>query len=284
MASGDTKQAEKDYLRHSGSHAWEISKPFSPPGQDMLDHGAELLHDFAVAMLALRPVPDDRILDLGAGAGWCSELMGRLNRRAIAVDISLDMLRVGRSRPGTAIRAVTGDMEALPFRSGTFSKAVCLSAIHHVPHLSLAVTEIARVLTPDGVVLFSEPGRGHAGAEVSTRAMREFGVLEQDVVLGDFVRLCTAAGFQDVRIQPLAYAIPAYDLTLDDWEDWSRLAATTRPRRALAKIALGCAELFGFGKKGALFEDTFAMSLVRTLRPVIERHPIIVARKQARKA
>src|SRR5262249_28596696 len=37
----------------------------------------------------------------------------------------------------------------------------------------------------------------------------------------------------------------------------------------------------GLGKRGALFEDTLALSLVRTLRPIIERHPVIVASKAA---
>ena len=135
MTSGNTKQAEKEYLARTGSSAWEQSKPFSPPGLDTLAESARMLHDFAAAMLALEPAPGDLILDLGAGACWCSDLLGRLNRPAIAVDISWDMLRAGRSRPGADIRAVTGDLEALPFRSGAFQKAVCLSAVHHVPDI-----------------------------------------------------------------------------------------------------------------------------------------------------
>ena len=109
-----------------------------------------------------------------SGACWCSDLLGRLNRSAIAVDISHDMLAAGRSRPGTAIRAVTGDMESLPFRAGVFQQAICLSAIHHVPNIPAAVREIARVLDSNGVALFSEPGRGHADAPVATAAMRDF--------------------------------------------------------------------------------------------------------------
>jgi SAM-dependent methyltransferase len=281
MTSTDTKQAEKEYLSRSGSLSWEIAKPFSPPGSEMMAHGADLLHDFSVAMLLLRPSPDDLILDLGAGACWCSDLLGRLNRTSIAVDISHDMLQVGRSRPGTAIRAVTGDMESLPFRSSVFTKTLCLSAMHHVPDIGKALREVARVLTPDGVALFSEPGKGHGEADVSTVAMREYGVLEQDILIADFMAMCRAAGFGRVCVKPLAYAVPGYELDLEQWQAWSRLAASSRPRRALAKILLGCAEIFGLGKRGRLFEDTFAISLVRTLRPLIERHPIIVASKKA---
>ena len=278
----DSKQAEKEYLARTGSSAWERVKPFSHPGADTLHESAQLLHDFAVAMMALQPAPDDLILDLGAGGCWCADLLGRLNRRAVAVDISLDMLRTGRLRPaGADIRAVAGDLEMLPFRSATFQKAVCLSAIHHVPDIPAAVREIARVLTDTGVALFSEPGRGHGVAAVSTAAMRDFGVLEQDVLIPDFAAACREAGFRDVRIKTLSYAIPAFDLTPEQWQAWTALARSKRPVRALQKIARGIAEFFGLGKRGPLFEDAFGMSLVRTLRHAMEDHPIIIASKVA---
>jgi len=108
MTRPDTRQAEKDYLARTGSSEWERTKPFSPPSSDTLEESAHLLHDFSAAMLMLRPSPDDLILDLGAGAGWCSDLLGRLNRTSIAVDLSLDMLRAGRGRPGQQKRAVAG--------------------------------------------------------------------------------------------------------------------------------------------------------------------------------
>jgi len=276
----DTKQAEKEYLARTGSSVWEQTKPFAYPGSDTLHESAQLLHDFSVAMMALQPGPDDLVLDLGAGGCWCADLLGRLNRRAVAVDISLDMLRTGRSRPtGADIRAVAGDFEMLPFQSGTFQKAVCLSAIHHVPNIPKAVREIARVLSDTGVALFSEPGRGHGDAAVSTAAMRDYGVLEQDVLIPDFVRACREAGFRDVRIKTLSYTIPAFDLTPEQWETWSGMAQSKRPVRALRKIARGLAEFVGLGKGGLLFEETFGMSLVRTLRHAMEDHPIIIASK-----
>ena len=276
----DSKQAEKTYLGLTGSSAWEQAKPFSHAGADTLADSAQLLHDFAVAMMALQPSPDDLVLDLGAGGCWCSDLLGRLHRRSVALDISLEMLQAGRARPGgAALHAVAGDMEALPFRSGTFHKAVCLSAVHHVPDIPAALREVARVLTDEGMALFSEPGLGHAAASVSTSAMRDFGVLEQDVLIPGFSKACRDAGFRDVRIKTLSYSIPAFDLTPEEWHEWTRLATSKRPARALRKVARGVAEFFGLGKRGPLFEEAFGMSLVRTLRHAMEDHPIIVASK-----
>ena len=282
MTPANTKQAEKEYLARTGSSAWEQSKPFSPPGLDTLAESVRMLHDFSAAMIALEPGPDELILDLGAGACWCSDLLGRLNRSTIAVDISWDMLRAGRSRPGTNVRAVTGDLEALPFRTGAFQKAVCLSAIHHVPDMAKALGEISRVLDDDGVALFSEPGQGHADAPVSAAAVRNYGVLEQDILIGPFIRHCREAGFEHVTVKPLLQSVPGFDLTLEQWDSWSQLAASTRPRRALAKIAFAVAELFGLGKRGPLFEEAMAVHMVRTVRQVVEHHPVIVAAKTRR--
>jgi len=281
--SHETKQAEKAYLARTGSAAWEYAKPFSHPGADTLSDSAQLLHDFAVALLALRPAMDDLILDIGSGGCWCSDLLARLNRRSVAVDISVDMLRTGRLRQTAGLfHAVVGDIENLPFRAGAFTKAMCFSAIHHVPDMPAALGEIGRVLTDDGAAIFSEPGLGHSGAPVSTAAMRDFGVLEQDILIDKFTALCHQSGFVDVRLKVLSYAIPEFDLTSEQWSQWSRLASSKRPARAARKLLLAAAELLGLGKRHVLFREALGMSVVRVLRHAMENHPVIVASKRRR--
>jgi SAM-dependent methyltransferase len=276
----NTKQAEKEYLARTGSSEWERVKPFSPKGADTLVDSARLLQDFAAAMLALEPKPSDLVLDLGAGGCWCSDLLARLNRRSVAVDISWRMLQTGRSRPGGAeLAAVAGDMERLPFRSGAFDMAVCLNALHHVPDMRAGIREIARVLNDRGVAFFSEPGKGHADAAVSAAAMRDFGVLEQEVLIPEFVDACHDAGFHNVRLKSMSYVLPEFDLTPEEWRAWTRAAASKRPTRALAKIGRAIVELFGLGKQGRLFEEAYGITLVRILCGAIEAHPMIVAAK-----
>jgi hypothetical protein len=75
MLQQDSKEAEKRYLERTGGSAWEREKPFSPPGDDTLEESLGLLHDFAVAATLLQPSAGDRIIDLGAGGGWCSDLL-----------------------------------------------------------------------------------------------------------------------------------------------------------------------------------------------------------------
>jgi SAM-dependent methyltransferase len=276
----DSKQAEKTYLSRTGGRAWEREKPFPPDGTEMFEESLELLNDFVVAMRLLQPGPDDRILDLGAGAGWCSALLQRLNRRTVAVDIAHEMLAVSRERhTPRPIPAVAGDLEKLPFADGSFDKAVCLSAIHHVPDMASALREIARVLTPTGVVVFSEPGTGHAQMPGSVRATKDFGVLEQDVLIEPFTELCLRAGFAHAAVCPITYVIPEFELTPDDWRAWMRLPRTKRPVRAIEKVWRAVLELVGAGKKTVLFEEAFAMRLVRLLQVPVEEHPFILAAK-----
>lgn len=281
MSHVSTKGAEKAYLARSRSAQWEAAKPFAYPRADTLAHSTDLLHDFAVAVSVLHPSPADMIVDLGAGGCWCSDLLSRLNRHAVAVDISLDMLRAGASREGIArIPAVAGDLEVLPFRSGSFHKAVCLNALHHVPDVPKAIREIARVLTDDGIVVFSEPGHGHSTADVAVSAVRDYGVLEQEIPFAPLARHLRESGFQDVRLKALAYAVPSVELNPEQWEQWSRVASRRRPARALTKMWRATLELFGLAKNGTMFDQSFERLMVRTLFGAMRDHPVVVASKQ----
>ena len=272
-----TKDAEKAYLSRSGSEPWERAKPFAPVGHNMVGESLSLLHDFAVTIGCVAPVPGERVLDLAAGGCWVSEWLRRLNIDTVSIDIALDMLRLGRDRMGAHPGLVAGDIEDLPFREASFDKAVCLNAFHHVPDMAKGLAEIRRVLKPGGKVAFSEPGRGHAAGSNSARAIGEFGVTEQEIIAADFMRLCTDAGFADVRIKPVAYTIPWFDLDGDAWAAWGRAAHSKRPLRALSKMWLAGLEFFGLGKTGPLAEEAMARDLVRLLRNAMEDHPIIVA-------
>jgi SAM-dependent methyltransferase len=281
-AHRDSKEAEKVYLSRTGGGAWEREKPFSPAGTDMFDEGLELLNDFVVALRLLQPAAEDRIVDLGAGGGWCSDLLQRLHRDSVAVDISLEMLRDSRDRPTRApIKAVVGDIERLPITAGAFDKAICLSALHHVPDMGAAVREIFRILSDKGVAVFSEPGVGHATKPWSVSATQDFGVLEQDVLIEPLIELCRAAGFAHVHVCPIAYVIPEFELTDDEWRAWKRLPRTKRPVRALEKMWRALLEGIGAGKQTVLFEEAFAMRLVRLLQVPVEEHPFILASKSA---
>jgi SAM-dependent methyltransferase len=271
----DTKQAEKAYLRRSGSLDWERAKPFAPPGHDMVAEAARLIHEFAVALNCLAPSAGQRVLDLGAGACWTTEWLCRLQVRAVAVDIATDMLRVGATRDPRPNR-VAGDLESLPFAAASFDHAMCLNAYHHLPDGPAALRELVRVVRPGGRVVFAEPGLGHANAATSKTAVDRFGVLEQDIVVSSFAQACADAGFVNVRLVPVAYVIPWYTIDRERWLRWETLSATARPVRAMRKMWNAAIEVFGAGKNGPLFQDALGMDLVRLLKGAMEHHPIVL--------
>ncbi len=277
----DSKQSEKDYLRRVGGGAWELHKPFLPAGSYDLEETTQDIQDFAMLLRMLRPEPDDLILDLGAGSCWCSDWLERLNLSTVSVDISIDMLRLGqqRMRSGVDARLITGDLEQLPFAAGSFDKAVCLNALHHVPRLDLAIKEIHRVLNDTGMVLFSEPGVGHADKPWSKSATQDYGVLEQDVPAETLLEACLTAGFHDARLKPISYVIPEFDLTLADWQSWQQFWRRKRPWRAMQKMWRNLLEAVGVGKRSLMLEETFAVSVIRLLKEPVEIHPIVVAYK-----
>ena len=277
--SADSKQAEREYLARAGTERWERVKPFSSPGHDDVLEGARLIHDFAVTLLCLQPKPGEIVLDLGAGSCWVSEWLGRFNVETIAVDIAIDMLRVGRTRLGAGARLIACDLEALPLAPASVDKAVCLNALHHVPDAALALREIHRVLKPGGRVFFSEPGRGHAANETSVTAVDGYGVQERDVIASTLVGDCVAAGFAKVAIKPMTHAVPWFEIDAERWARWERYAAERRPVRASKRAVRAVAEGFGIGKDTAAFEDTIGMELVRIVKGAIDNHPIVVAEK-----
>jgi hypothetical protein len=172
-----------------------------------------------------------------------------------------------------------GDMEELPFPDETFRKACCLNAFHHVSNTLDALREIKRVLTPDGIVFFAEPGVGHASRPTSIAASRNYGVLENDVLIDDFMSSCLAAGFADVRLHPISHIIPLFELDRQQWRHWSKYTASTRPFRAVEKIWRAALEFAGVRKKGVLFEEAFAIRLLRELQQTIEQHPVVTAHR-----
>ena len=260
-----------------GGGDWEALKPFPPPGQvGGAGHAQDLL-DFAVLIRVLAPEPSDSILDLGAGSCWVSDWLRRFGFKTVAVDIAWDMLRLGADRLRSPHGLVVGDMEQLPFRQGAFNKACCLNAFHHVPDMNAALVEIRRVLSDNGVAFFSEPGAGHSDHPTSIAAVRNYGVQEKEILIQEFMAACKAAGFADVRLHPISNIVPLFELNQDEWVRWRNFTKSKRPVRALHKMYRAALEFVGLRKQDELFEEAFAIRLLRELQPIVESHPVITA-------
>jgi ubiquinone/menaquinone biosynthesis C-methylase UbiE len=93
-----------------------------------------------------------KILDLGCGIGFWTNLFDKLNYKYIyACDISKNSLFIAKQRIYIKkIKFSLGNAEKLKYRNDFFDHVHCYGVIHHTPNIKLAVKEIHRILKISG--------------------------------------------------------------------------------------------------------------------------------------
>ncbi len=133
---------------------------------DLMSLGSHrLFKRMTVEMSGVRP--GMRVLDLAGGTGDLSALFARAvgeTGSVVLTDINPAMMRVGRDRlidQGLAqVKFCQAAAEALPFADGSFDCVVIGFGLRNFTDKDAALRELARVLTPGGVLLvleFSKP-------------------------------------------------------------------------------------------------------------------------------
>jgi ArsR family transcriptional regulator len=125
------------------------------------------------ALLEALPARIDRLLDIGTGTGQLLELVADRCDAALGVDASRDMLALARGRlaerglaPRCAVRQA--DMYRLPFPDAGFDAVTLQMVLHYAEDPAAALTEAARVLSPDGTLLILDLAP-HSRAELMER-------------------------------------------------------------------------------------------------------------------
>jgi ubiquinone/menaquinone biosynthesis C-methylase UbiE len=105
------------------------------------------------AMLEVWPnVEGKRVLDLACGSGRYTRLLREANvAQIVAVDFCRPMLE-----QVAATDRVRASMMQLPFRSAVFDAIVCALAVGHATDIRQWMCEVARVLRPDGNLVYSD--------------------------------------------------------------------------------------------------------------------------------
>jgi len=124
----------------------------------------ERVRNELIGRLGELKVAPHSILDLGAGTGHGARALKRRypGAQVVAVDIAPGMLECARrqSRWLRRFGRVRADAYSLPFRDGAFELVFSSLMLQWCDDLDVVFAEIARVLAPGGLLLFSTFGPG----------------------------------------------------------------------------------------------------------------------------
>jgi SAM-dependent methyltransferase len=146
---------------------------------------------------------DDRVLDLGCGAGDFTALIADAGAAAIGVDIAEAAVVRARARhPALDFRLAPID-GPLPLTDCSFELVWASEVIEHVGDTARWLSEVRRVLVPRGRLLLTTPSHGRLRVALA-------GVERFSEPLGDHLHLYTARslhgllnefGFDHVRVR-----------------------------------------------------------------------------------
>jgi ubiquinone/menaquinone biosynthesis C-methylase UbiE/DNA-binding transcriptional ArsR family regulator len=184
-----TRQAKSHEFFESAAGRWDKLR------QELFGRGSHLQ-----ALPALLD-PDWIVGDLACGTGELTTLFAPFVRRVIAIDRSGDMLQAASRRlsdvPNADVRK--GELEALPLGDRELDAATLMLVLHHLPDPLAALREAARVLKPGGRLLVVDM-LPHDREEYR----QQMGHIWLGFAEDQLRRLLAAAGFDGVRIVPLA--------------------------------------------------------------------------------
>jgi ubiquinone/menaquinone biosynthesis C-methylase UbiE/glycosyltransferase involved in cell wall biosynthesis len=207
------------------------------------DVGFRYLFDLMVIAKSLDLRPGAEVLDFAAGSCYVSELLNRLGYLTVAYDLDAEILAIGRERftldprcDPDRTRFVVGEGTCLPFPDESFDGIICMNALHHMPDYRATLAEMWRVLRSGGRAVFAEPGAEHSKHPESISMMREYGVLERNVILSEISQLAKAVGFRRMILKP--YVSPEHvELDYEEFTSFKEGTRVSSPYLTCREIA-----------------------------------------------
>jgi|TARA_Y100000310_G_scaffold344607_1_gene458272 ubiquinone/menaquinone biosynthesis C-methylase UbiE len=208
---------------------------------------------------------NSHILELGCGSG----ALWKENRERIPSgwdltlsDLSRGMLEEARGNIGdthSIMRFKVLDAQSIPFQDETFDVVIANSMLYHVPDSAMALSEICRVLKPDGTCYAATGGKPNGPTmadwigKVNTKSNRDateigegqsFTLENGESQLSAWFSSVTLSRYQDAlevtEVQPLVnYVKSMISLHLDDETiaEFERMIQEEMERRGVVHIA-----------------------------------------------
>ncbi|MGI6726823.1 MAG: class I SAM-dependent methyltransferase [Christensenellales bacterium] len=108
----------------------------------------------AICQKIIPKVKDKTVLELGAGPGIIALEVASATRRMIATDSSRQMIAEAKKKKASDnLRFQVADARTLPYADEQFDVVIIANTLHIMPDTHLALTEIARILKRDGLLI-----------------------------------------------------------------------------------------------------------------------------------
>lgn len=148
----------------------------------------DAMHRFAYTVVEEYAKPNDRLLEIGFGEGYGSEIVEPWVGEYVGVEVDLESVRHAAEkyeRPAASF--VHYDGTTIPFVDASFDLVIAFQVLEHVHDSVAFLGEGRRVTRPDGSVLIVTPNRNHRvddGERPWNRYhVREFSPAELDSVM-----------------------------------------------------------------------------------------------------
>jgi SAM-dependent methyltransferase len=219
----ELNRTSDEYFRQHTDLAVYLSKPFTNA-----EESSDLMIAFSQVVNGLAPPYGSDVVDFGAGTCWSTRCLTQMGYAVTAMDVSATALDIGRElfRRLPIVghhmppKFLVFDGRRFDLPDASIDRIVCLNAFHHVPNPADVLKEMARVLRPGGIAGFSEPGEGHSRTAQAQFEMRNYTVVENDIVIEDIERWARDAGFSRLDlavVDPRSYRL--------DWREYTELIA-----------------------------------------------------------
>lgn len=138
---------------------WDLQAPLYHLQRSLWPLSAILRNETTLAarLLASRPRPNGRALDLGSGPGHSFPLLPAACAR-VGLDRSPAMAKRCRAHHNALM--VVADARALPFKSGLFTLISAVGLMEYLPSPKPLLTELSRICLSQGLVLLTTSPKG----------------------------------------------------------------------------------------------------------------------------
>lgn len=100
------------------------------------------------------------VLDIGCGPRPGSKFLAKMAKRVVAIDISREAIEYAKSNyKGKNLEYYVMDATKLKFPDESFEVVTSLEVLEHIKNYRKYLSEIKRVLRPEGIYVFSTPNR-----------------------------------------------------------------------------------------------------------------------------